>query len=267
LSFFLQPIKDKALVSPQIHFVMFQFLFTTVKPFTSEFLTKSVLELIFKKVAVKETRRLDNKSPPVYLYQNGKASNSFLLILSGEATLEVGKEKLEFPAGPFAYFGVNALLSGCETADQILNEDSHNKKAYIPDFSLRVDDRCVYMKIERDLWKNGLVKSRFEMNKQRENSHRESNENESRTELSKNEETANSVNKQSDAYSQPSKYTIGKRSNVAFNVLERVQQSVAKNKEETGINQADAKAGTGKVTESTIPSTAEQEPLLNSTNN
>jgi len=171
LSFFLQQPKDTAqysLISPQIHFVMFQFLFTTVKPFTCEFLTKSVLELIFKKASLKETRRLDTKSSPVYLYQYGKVSNYFILILSGEATIEVGKEKLEFPAGPFAYFGMNALLSGCDAADQILKEDfDSTKKPYIPDFSLRVDDRCVYMKIDRDLWKSGVIKSRLEINKMR----------------------------------------------------------------------------------------------------
>jgi len=36
-------------------------------------------------------------------------------------------------------------------------------KQYIPDFSLRVDEKCVYMKIDRDLWRNGVVKSRYEL--------------------------------------------------------------------------------------------------------
>jgi hypothetical protein len=72
LSFFLQQQKDtsqRALISPQIRFVMFQFLFTTVRPFTSEFLTKNVLELIFKKALFKESKRLDHKQPPEYLYR------------------------------------------------------------------------------------------------------------------------------------------------------------------------------------------------------
>ena len=33
---------------------------------------------------------------------------------------------------------------------------------YVPDFSLRVDDRCVYLKIDRDLWRNGVIKSNYE---------------------------------------------------------------------------------------------------------
>ena len=197
LSFFLQQQKENAhrnLISPQIRFVMFQFLFTTVKPFTCEFLTKNVLELIFKRSLLKESRRLDAKSPSDYLYQYGKGCNYFILILSGEAIIEVGKEKLEFPAGPFAYFGVNALLCGCETFEQVLLDEPatltdetattgaasaateevgtgsssatstrRSIRPYVPDFSLRVDDRCVYIKIDRDLWRNGVIKSRLEM--------------------------------------------------------------------------------------------------------
>ncbi len=121
-SFFLQQQKDssqRALISPQVRFVMFQFLFTTVKPFTSEFLTKNVLELLFKRAIIKESRHTDSKMPPEYLYKYNKGCNYFILILSGEAVIEVGKEKLEFPAGPFAYFGVNALLCGRETCEQV----------------------------------------------------------------------------------------------------------------------------------------------------
>jgi hypothetical protein len=176
-SFFLQQQKDssqRALISPQVRFVMFQFLFTTVKPFTSEFLTKNVLELIFKRAIIKESRRLlttadSTASKTEYLYKYGKGCNYFILILSGEAIIEVGQEKLEFPAGPFAYFGVNALLCGRETPEQIIQEDSSNQSQldstsllYVPDFSLRVDDRCVYLKIDRGLWRNGVIKSNYE---------------------------------------------------------------------------------------------------------
>lgn len=184
---------------------------------TSDFLTKNVLELIFKRAVIKEWRRTDAKSSHgnqvEYLYEYGKGCNYFILILTGEATIEVGKEKLEFPAGPFAYFGVNALLCGCETADQVLQQADQHKllhapsspstnaaraaagggggvespagvlsstltvppvakqpqqqqqqqqHSYVPDFSLRVDDRCVYMKLDRELWLNGVIKSRLE---------------------------------------------------------------------------------------------------------
>jgi hypothetical protein len=46
-----------------------------------------------------------------------------------------------------------------------LADDSTSQKRaqlYVPDFSLRVDDRCVYLKIDRDLWRNGVIKSNYE---------------------------------------------------------------------------------------------------------
>lgn len=79
LSFFLQHQKDssqRTLISPQISFVMFQFLFSTVRPFTSEFLTKHVLELIFKKALFKECKRIE-KQQPEYLYRLELNSENF----------------------------------------------------------------------------------------------------------------------------------------------------------------------------------------------
>ena len=127
-------------------------------------MTKNVLEAIFKRDVFKETRRAQERTTPEYLYQYGKRSNYFIIILTGEATIEVGYEKLEFIAGQFAYFGVNALLNESETADQIINDGNKiRQNNYTPDFSLRVDDRCVYFKIDRDLWLNGVKKSRYQM--------------------------------------------------------------------------------------------------------
>lgn len=168
-SFFIQQDNDNkktALISTQIRFVMFQFLMSTVKPFTNEFLTRNVLELIIKRCALNESRRVDRKSPAEYLYNYGVGCNYFILVLAGEATIEVGAEKLEFPAGPFTYFGVNALLAGSETAEEVIQEENKLKEnesknvffndgrqtkrslgCYYPDFSLRVDDHCVYMKL------------------------------------------------------------------------------------------------------------------------
>ena len=124
-----------------------------------------MLELIFKCGDVfKESRRAQDKGIPEYLYQYGKRSNYFIIILTGEATIEVGIEKLEFIAGQFAYFGANGLLNDCDNADQILRDVANIRQyQYIPDFSLRVDDRCVYFKIDRDLWLNGVKKSKYEI--------------------------------------------------------------------------------------------------------
>ena len=56
---------------------------------------------------------------------------------------------------------VGVSLNDC---DQILRDLANiTQYQYIPDFSLRVDDRCVYFKIDRDLWLNGVKKSKYEI--------------------------------------------------------------------------------------------------------
>ncbi|CAF0950668.1 unnamed protein product, partial [Brachionus calyciflorus] len=175
LDFFLQK-EICSLCSPQIGFAVFQFLSTTVKPFTDEYLTKNVLELMFKRASFKESFRIKPDLPREYLYRYGRPSNYFILIISGEATIEVGREKLEFSAGAFAYFGVDSLIKEYDSLKEILSNENFSNlaiknelkksqsKNYIPDFSLRVDNRCVYLKIDRALWKRGVIKSWSEKN-------------------------------------------------------------------------------------------------------
>lgn len=84
------------------------------------------------------------------------------------------------------------MLCGAETAEEVLHDEADpdstpnhastpmlangvvsddcrsfikkaGSKLYVPDFSLRVDDRCVYLKLDRDLWRNGVVKSSYEI--------------------------------------------------------------------------------------------------------
>jgi hypothetical protein len=133
-----------------------------VKPFTKDFITKSVLELIFKKEVFKESVNIDRNTAD-YLYQYGKPCNYFVLILSGEATIEVGRERLEFIAGQFSYFGVNALINDPTKTTKEILDDTTAYKQYVPDFGLRVDTKCVYIKLDRTLWLNGVRKSQYEM--------------------------------------------------------------------------------------------------------
>jgi len=165
VSMFIQQQREGStspFITPQVRLASFQFL-CSVEPFSSAFLTQHVLQLIYKRGIFKESRRTE-KMPPEYLYQYGKTCNYFILILSGEATIEVGKEKLEFVAGSFAYFGVNALLGDCKTMDHVLTHlESRTRSKYIPDFSLRVDERCAYLKIDRSLWLSAVRRSKFEI--------------------------------------------------------------------------------------------------------
>ena len=45
-----------------------------------------------------------------YLYEVGKVTDHFCMILDGRVEVEFGKDKVTFEGGPFVYFGVQALI-------------------------------------------------------------------------------------------------------------------------------------------------------------
>lgn len=46
----------------------------------------------------------------MYIYQTGKPVDYFVLILEGRVEVLVGRENMMFEAGPFTYFGKQALI-------------------------------------------------------------------------------------------------------------------------------------------------------------
>jgi hypothetical protein len=132
-----------------------------------------------------ENERAD---PNMMLYEYGVECDYFLIILDGSAVLEMGgKDRnsvLEVNAGPFSYYGVNALVEeSVRDAEELfallqqqlqLSTDTigsgHSarsrapaapKLGYKPEFSLKVSSYCVYMKLTRADWLDLVKKSRF----------------------------------------------------------------------------------------------------------
>ena len=99
-----------------------------------------------------------------YLYKFGEPSNNFIIILDGSATLEIGKDKITVLAGIFSYYGVCALLSDPNSINSIQDvlENEKNYHVYIPEFSLKINQRCVYFQITRDIWLDLVKKSNIE---------------------------------------------------------------------------------------------------------
>lgn len=48
--------------------------------------------------------------PATVIYQQGKSTDYFVLILEGRVEVTIGKESLTFEGGPFTYFGTQALI-------------------------------------------------------------------------------------------------------------------------------------------------------------
>ena len=94
----------------------------------------------------------------MYLYKFGEESDYFVLVLSGNVFVEIGKEKMKVEAGIFSYYGVNALVDDTSTAKEVLLK-THKHKAYVPEFSLSIKDDCVFFQISRKEWLKAVFTS------------------------------------------------------------------------------------------------------------
>lgn len=96
-------------VSPKQSLAAYQYLATTVEPFSAKYLSDSVLkrlvcQKIYYKVKMEDDDRLKS------LYVAGKPADYFIMILEGRVEVKCGQENLRFYMGPFDCFGESALL-------------------------------------------------------------------------------------------------------------------------------------------------------------
>lgn len=95
-------------VTPQLCLAAYQYLATTVEPFTSNHLSDSILrrllsQKIFYKIKVEDDSSLKR------LYTRGEPADYFIMILEGRVHVVCGKENLVFESGPFSIYGIDAL--------------------------------------------------------------------------------------------------------------------------------------------------------------
>lgn len=81
-----------------------------VVPFRKDLISDPILQKMLKQNIVVNFRFVDPCLPENFLYRSGKPSDCFIMLLQGRVEVEFGKENLSFEGGPFAYFGVNALI-------------------------------------------------------------------------------------------------------------------------------------------------------------
>ncbi len=112
---------------------------------------------------IKERRNLSNDTnTDIYLYQYGVECDYFIIILEGNALVQVGKEGMEINAGLFSFYGVNALIDESQKDPlECIGNDS-TRKPYKPEFSLKINSYCVYMQITRAEWKLAVKNSIME---------------------------------------------------------------------------------------------------------
>ncbi|XP_076367882.1 unextended protein-like [Tachypleus tridentatus] len=162
--------QGKNIIYPQLALATFQYLSTSVAPFQKELISTTVLRRLMTQnifFNLKLRSKDDMNAPAMTIYQAGKPSDYFVLILEGRVRVQVGKENLVFEAGPFTYFGCTALLSGItpgESGSQVLApgsspsltnapiEPSSSKATFIPDYTVVAVSDTLYMKVHRAVY-------------------------------------------------------------------------------------------------------------------
>ncbi len=165
---------NKPLISPQIRKALFLFLHSSnknikhenefsiqsklilnqgVKPFTIDFISPKVLDNALRHPDfIRERLNLNESTTNIYLYKYGEEADFFLIILNGSAIMEIGKEKINVNAGMFSYYGTNALMTEPNQGPEEVLLNETNFKPYIPEFSLKIEQYCVYFQISRGDW-------------------------------------------------------------------------------------------------------------------
>ena len=118
-----------------------------------------MLETLLKQPDLLRERRNLSEIDGVYLYKYGVEADYFIIVLDGSATVEVGADGIEVNAGLFSYYGVNALIESHETSPEQIIFNENEIKPYKPEFSLKVNSYCVYLKITRKEWRDAIKKS------------------------------------------------------------------------------------------------------------
>ncbi|CAH1642136.1 unnamed protein product [Spodoptera littoralis] len=152
-------------VSPQLVLATFQFLSTSVDPFKVDHISETVLRRLLKQDVIQHIKLRgdeDRNDPKRYVFSEGKPVDYFVLILEGRVEVTVGRENLVFEAGPFTYFGVQALTQNVGLAEapapstlgslQNLNMDSMLRHSFVPDYSVRAIAELYYLTIKRSMY-------------------------------------------------------------------------------------------------------------------
>ncbi|CAF0745015.1 unnamed protein product [Adineta steineri] len=151
--------------SVQMKVAVFQFLSTSVEPFKEKYISSNILSRLLHVDLYKEYEYDEDEAKAgkiTYIYEYGKPVDYFVLIVSGNAELETGKEKIVSEIGSFYYFGASALYSPEEKLEDLIRSKSNKFRPFTPDFSLRISENVQILRIRRVHWLAAVRATYFE---------------------------------------------------------------------------------------------------------
>ena len=129
-----------------------------VDAFSEEIISLGILKLLINKPHVIQEIKLQDEDGinHKYLYKKGVAEEFFTLIIQGKVEVIIGQEELTFEEGPFTFFGAKALVSS------LSNPNMKAVGPYIPDYSVRVVEDVMFLKIPKGMYKQAVCASLME---------------------------------------------------------------------------------------------------------
>lgn len=113
------------IITPQLALAAYQYLATRVEPFSTTFISHTILKRLLSQKIYYKVRFAGNDVTNRRLYTAGEPADYFIMVLEGRVHVVCGKEGLVFDAGPFSYFGKAALAT---TAANYLQDGQNNPK-------------------------------------------------------------------------------------------------------------------------------------------
>ncbi|ODN06176.1 Metal transporter CNNM2 [Orchesella cincta] len=164
--------------------------FVAVDPFKYGTISVSIIQRLLKtnvqfvKAPKRKARQI---CPEVHLYEQGKAADSFIMLLEGRVQVTVGKEKLMYEAGPFTIFGNDFLLNdqlGATPRSTIAGEsalsspieidnserpsitselaDLKRRPTFMPDYSVKVITDVYFLRLKYDHYRHAVAATELE---------------------------------------------------------------------------------------------------------
>lgn len=129
--------------------------FSGINAFKSDKILPGILRRLLKQDIVRRYTLEEVQAHNYTLYRAGVSASSFTLVIEGYVEVEVGRDGMKFEAGPFHYFGVQALQTDSE---------------YVPDFTVRPTSDCLVLVITRNQYSKACRATEFQQTKEQESS-------------------------------------------------------------------------------------------------
>lgn len=138
--------------SENLRLAAFHFL-SGIDVFSVEHVSRNVLLKLLRLDSIYCTTHGPIQSYSESIFIKGVPADYFVMILEGKTNVEVGDEGLTFEAGPFKYFGLEALKKVLSTSESL---------DFKPNFTLQAKKKMMYLKIPVVLYKAALLATNYE---------------------------------------------------------------------------------------------------------